>query len=438
MLLGKKIEIRPTKKQVEHLFQHSGTARWAYNWGLSKCQEAYKQWVSLDKPKKWKGWKNAISLHKELNLLKKLPQDQGGVSWMYQVSKCAPQEALRDLDKAFKGFLQGSGGYPKFKSRNKSKNSFSLTGTIKVLGSHIQLPSLGKIRVQPHDRKYIPQGKYGTAHISEKGGKWFVSILVEEQPQESHSKEIVGVDLGVARLATLSNGVVFESIHKAERTKKAVRKIKKLQKSLSRKQKGSNNRAKVKERLKKAHYRLSSIREDHLHKASTMLTKNHSLIVLEDLKVKNMVKKGGSRKRGLNRVMLQSALGEFARQLEYKAKRYGSSIHKVAPHYTSQTCSDCKHVSRENRKTQSRFECVSCGYQANADDNASSNILVKGLVALNIDFNKVEASTPYTINACGELVRLSSNRKQGSVKQEHTSSCGFLSATKELSKPKFT
>ena len=435
MLLGKKIEIRPTTTQLGHLFQHSGTARWAYNWGLSKHQEAYKQWISLGKPKKWQGWKNAISLHKELNLLKKTPTEQGGVSWMYDVSKCAPQEALRDLDKAFKGFLQGRGGYPKFKSRNKSKNSFSLTGTIKVLGSHIQLPSLGKIRIQPHDRNYIPQGKYGTASISEKGGKWFVSIFIEEQSQESHSKEIVGVDLGVARLATLSNGVVIENIHKADRTKKAVRKIKKLQKELSRKQKGSNNRAKVKERLKKAHYRLSSIREDHLHKASTMITKNHSVIMLENLNVKNMVKKGGSRKRGLNRVMLQSALGEFARQLEYKAKRYGSTIHKVAPHYTSQTCLDCGHVSSDNRKTQSKFECVSCGYQANADDNASSNILAKGLVALNIDFQTVEVSTPYTLNACGELIRLTC--KQGSMKQEHHYD-GFLLVKEELSIPKFT
>ena len=435
MLLGKKIEIRPTRKQLEHLAQHAGTARWAYNWGLSKCKEAYQEWVSLGKPKKWKGWLNAISLHKELNLLKKLPIEQGGVSWMYQVSKCSPQEALRDLDKAFKGFLQGRTSYPKFKSRNKSQSKFRLTGTIKVLGSHIQLPSLGKIRIQPNDRGYIPQGKYGTASISERGGKWFVSIFIEEETAISTKGEIVGIDLGVERLATLSNGVVVENINKAERTKKVVRKVKKLQKSLSRKQKGSKNRAKTREKLRKAHYRLSSIREDHLHKASTNITKNHSVIMLENLNVKNMVKKGGSRKRGLNRVMHQASLGEFIRMLEYKAQRYGSNIIFVHPAYTSQTCLGCGHVSRENRKTQSKFECVSCGYSANADDNASSNILVKGLNACNIDFEKVEASTSYTLNACGELVRLknSKNSMQGSLKQEHTSSCGFSFAREKSS-----
>ena len=422
MILGKKIELRPNQKQFQHLAQHAGTARFTYNWGLAQRIEHYKLWVLLDKPKKWNGWDFYPQQHKKLNLLKKKSVEEGGYPWMYEVSKCAPQEALRDLDKAFKSFLSGKSAYPRFKSKNKDKDSFRLTGTIKVFGSHIQLPVLGKIRIQPNDRGYIPNGKYGMATICKEVGRWFVSLFIEEKEQENISKEIVGIDIGCSKLATLSNGKIYQKLSSENpNVEKVEKKIKKLQKELSRRQKGSKNRAKAKENLQKAHYRLRSIRSDYLQKTTTEIAKNHGIIVVEDLKLKNMVKKGGAKKRGLNRVLHSASLGELLRLLEYKTKKFGSKLLKINPQYTSQRCSKCGHISKENRKTQASFQCQKCTLKMNADQNASFNILKKGLDFLGINLTTVVVSTPNTLNACREFVRprFLLKLRQDSMKQEH-------------------
>ena len=406
MKLAHKVELRSTKRQKETLRQHAGASRWAYNWGLSRCKAAYQEWLLLDKPKKWDGWPNAYSLHRELNLLKKQPKETGGVPWMYDVSKCAPHEALRDLEVAFKGFLKGRSRYPRFKSKKLKIGGFRLSGSITVTECFVKLPRIGKVRLMPNERGYLSIGKPAQITVSEQNDRWFVSVICPDDAMtiSSNGLSAVGLDMGVSRLATLSDGTVIEN---PKALAKSQRKLKKLQRSLARKTKGSRNRLKVKVLLAKTHSQVCSLRKDHLHKASTQLTKSHGLIVLEDLKIKNMTKGGGSHKRGLNRVMLDASLGEFRRLLEYKGVLYGCKILSVNPAYTSQRCSSCGHTEKANRQNQAQFSCQSCGFEINADLNASINILVA-------------ASLPETLNACGGVVRPDQFRlvRQISMKQE--------------------
>lgn len=406
MRLSYRAEIRPTPRQRQALLQHAGNARYAYNWGLHQHRAAYKQWVELGKPKKWRGWPNAISLHRDLNALKKLPVEDGGIPWMYEASKAAPQEALRDLDRAFRNFLSGRTRYPRFKSRSRKIGSFRLTGTIKVDHRVIQLPRIGRVRFQPGERGYLPWGKHAQVSVTEQAGRWFVSVVgpdvVEAEPSE---RPAVGLDLGVARLATLSDGTVIENPRALQRGRQ---KIKRLQQEVSRKKKGSANRNKAKAKLARAHARVRNIRRDALHKATTTIAKSHGKVVMEDLKVRNMTRSGGSRKRGLNRAILDAAFGEFRRLLEYKGKLYGCEVEAVPPHYTSQRCSVCGHVEKGNRASQSKFRCLSCGHEANADLNAAINIL------------RAASSSDLTKNACGEDVRPipTCSERRTSMKQE--------------------
>ena len=324
---------------------------------------------------------------------------------MYEASKCAPQEALRDLDSAFKNFLSGRGKYPRFKSRNKGVGGFRLTGSIKADKKSVQLPRIGRVRIKPGDHGYIPFDRYAQASVTEKAGRWFVSVVGPEVAEAlPNGGPAVGLDLGVARLATLSDGTVIDN---PRALKGSQRKISRLQKEVSRRKKGSCNRSKSRKKLAKAHYRVRNIRADALHKSTTIIAKSHGTVVIEDLRVKNMTKGGGSRKRGLNRVLLDASFGEFRRLLEYKGRRYGCSVVAVPARHTSQRCSRCGCVDPKSRSTQSSFACTGCGFEINADLNAAINILVAG-------------SCPETQNACGELVRPVSLRAggQSSVKQE--------------------
>jgi len=397
-------EIRPTPRQRLALLQHAGNARWAYNWGLRQHRAAYEQWVAEGKPKKWGGWLNAISLHRDLNVLKKTASEDGGIPWMYEASKAAPQEALRDLDRAFKNFLTGRARYPRFKSRSRGIGGFRLTGTIKADNRTIQLPVIGRVKFQPGERGYLPWGKHAQVSVTEQAGRWFVSVVGPEVEEATPEGPAVGLDLGVARLATLSDGTVIEN---PKALASSQRKIKKLQQEVSRKKKGSVNRRKARAKLARAHARVRNVRRDALHKATTSIATRFGRVIIEDLKVKNMTAGGGSRKRGLNRVVLDAAFGEFRRLLEYKGKLYGCSVEVVPPHYTSQRCSACGHVEKGNRASQAEFLCLSCGHEANADLNAAINILEA-------------ASSSDSLNACGADVSRVKPRlgSQLAVKQE--------------------
>jgi putative transposase len=232
---GYKTELDLSNAQITACLKHAGAARFTYNWGLRRYQEEYE--ASRKTP-------NAMSLHKDLNALKKCD-----FPWMYEVSKCAPQEALRNLEKAFQRFfenckkkkagkLKGEVGYPKFKSKKNGIGSFRLTGALPIFEKHIHLPRLGKLRLK--EARYLPtDAKVLNATVSEKAGRWYVSLQVEEEvadPMLATGKTI-GVDLGVKTLATTSEAVAYEN---PKALRKNLKTLARLGRWHSRQAKGSN------------------------------------------------------------------------------------------------------------------------------------------------------------------------------------------------------
>jgi putative transposase len=319
---------------------------------------------------------------------------------MYETSKCAPQEALRDFDKAFSNFYLGlktgkSIGFPRFKKKGVH-DSFRLYGSIRFIGRLIQLPRLGRIRIKEKREHYF-NGRILSATITRKADKWFVSVTVEMEiaDHEPVYGSPIGVDLGVKILATLSDGTTFRNRRSLERR---LRKLRRLSKSLSRKKKGSRNKKKARLRLAKLHLKISNIRQDTLHKLTTHLAKNHSRIVIEKLCVSGMLKN-----RKLSRAIADVGFYEFRRQLKYKCEWYGSKL-IVAPRFypSSKRCSGCGHVKKDLKLSERVYVCEECGLEIDRDLNAANNL--------------VAASWTETQNACGEDVRLTS--EQTSLNQE--------------------
>jgi len=355
MLVNKayRYELKPNKRQLVLLKKHAGCARFAWNWGLAERKRLWEEERRST---------NAMELHRKLNELKKRE-----FPWMYEVSKCAPQEALRDLDRAFKNFFEGRAEFPKFKKKGKH-DSFRLTGTIKVFPKHVQLPRLGKIRVKEETVKF--RGRILSATVSREADRWYVSIAVEEEVPDPTpvSGEPIGVDVGLEYFAVLSTG---EKIASPKAMEKNLRKLKRLSIQLSRKQKGSSNYRKAALKLARLHRRIKNQRRDFLHKLSTRLAKTKSAIVIEDLAVKNMVKN-----KHLSRHIADAGWGEFRRMLEYKTQWYESKL-VVAPRFypSSRMCSCCGYVLPDLKLSTRHWACPICGAYHDRDINAAVNLL---------------------------------------------------------------
>ncbi len=390
-----KYELDPNNQQRKSLFQHAGVARFTFNWGLEERIKLYKNTQGNDR------FTNHMKQHKLLNSLKKTQ-----FPWMYDCSKCAPQEALRDLHRAFRNFYRGlkNGkkiGFPRFKSKG-IHDSFRLTGTIRFEGRKIQLPRIGKIRIKEKRKQYY-KGRILSVTLRRRANRWFVSVTVEEEivdpkPIVSYA---VGADLGIKMLATLSDGTTFANPRALGRR---IKKLRKLSKSLSRKKKGSKNRERAKLRLARMHLKIFNVRQDTLHKLTTYLAKSHSKIVIENLGVSGMMKN-----RRLARAIADVGFYEFRRQLEYKCQWYGSKLEVVPRTFpSSKKCSVCGHKKKELSLLEREYECEECGLKIDRDLNAALNL--------------VTVSLPETLTACGEDVRLiadpSGFAKQTSVKQE--------------------
>jgi len=359
-----KTELDLNNKQKTACMKHAGTARFAYNWGLERKKAAF---ASGEKTP------SAIDLHRELNALKKTE-----FSWMYEVSKCAPQQALRDLDQAFAHFFRRvkekkSGkrvkvGFPRFKSKKNGSGSFRLTGTIRVFDKAIQLPRLGLLRLK--ERGYLPVVGVHilNATVSEKAGRWFVSLQVEMEIPDPimDEKPVAGVDLGINRMAQVSDGMYFEN---PRALKKALTKLKRLQRVVSRRRKGSANRQKAVRRLAKAHLRVANIRKDALHQATTWLAKTKSAIVLENLNVSGMMKN-----HHLAQAIADVGMHEFRRQLQYKGQWYGCEVFLADRFFPStKRCSQCGN-EKELSLAERVYSCEVCGQVMDRDLNAAINL----------------------------------------------------------------
>lgn len=376
MLKGFKTQLKPNNQQVTKFAQHCGVARYAYNWGLDvifKAIEARNQ--AKEKGETLPKFPTSIDLHKKLNAEVKTQYP-----WFYDSSKCAPQQALRDLENAWKRKLKVKGsGTPKRKKKFV-RDSFYLEGSIQIKDGFIKLPKIGFVRLH----ESVTNQTIKNVRISRKADKWFVSFKVEvniEPTVKCFGK--VGVDLGIKTLATLSDGTVFPAL-KPYRSNKA--KLTKLQRKASKQVKGSKNRAKTQQKIAKLHAKIANIRNDATHKLTSHLTKNHSEIVIEDLNVRGMMKN-----HKLASAIADSGFYEFRRQLEYKAEWYGSKVTVIDKWYpSSQLCSGCG--ARQSMPLQVRqYNCPNCGISLDRDLNAALNIR---------DYSKNSVS--YTESDCGQ------------------------------------
>nr|WP_249419394.1 transposase [Hydrogenophilus thiooxidans] len=377
--------------------------------------EAWKADNSQPKP-------SQAALRRQLNAIKR---EQ--FPWMLEVTKCAPQMAIIQLGEAFKNFFAGRARYPQFRKKGVHER-FTLTNDqFDLDGCRIRIPKLGWVRMREPLRF---AGKIISATISRVADKWFVSITVDtsdgshlpqakNEPQDenqvcgefrrSQNQGAVGVDLGVSALATLSTGekVVGPKPHKA-----LLDRLRRLSRSLSRKQKGSSNRRKARAKLAKLHARIANIRQDALHKLTSSLTRRFHTIVIEDLNVRGMMAN-----RHLARSIADMSFFEFRRQLEYKAAMRGGIV-IVADRWfpSSKTCSVCGTVQEKMPLSVREWTCPECGAHHDRDLNAARNLLAHGLAALS-----GSTASSAECEACGEEGsgrRRKTAVKPASVKQE--------------------
>jgi len=374
-----KTELDLNNEQITACKKHAGAARWAYNWGLQRKEEAHR--TTGKSP-------SAIDLHRELNALKRTD-----VPWMYAVSKCAPQEALRNLDNAFahffrraqlkqQGKLRGKLGYPRRKSKKRGLGSFRLTGAIVVFPDAVQLPRLGRLRLK--ERSYLPaDAKILSATVTEQAGHWYVSLLVEQEHMvPENTGPVVGVDLGLKRLATLSDGHVEEN---PRHLKRRLKKLKRLQRAVTRKVKGCQNRKKAARRLGTEYRTVANQRANTVHQLTSRLAKTKSVVVIEDLNVAGMLKN-----HSLALAISDVGWGAFRRQLTYKAAWYGCRL-VVASRWelSSKTCSNCAWVDDTLTVAERVFHCEACDLVLDRDVNAAINLA------------QLADSSPDSLNACG-------------------------------------
>ena len=309
--------------------------------------------------------------------------------WLKESPSQPLQQSLKDLERGYKNFFQKRAAFPRFKKRGQN-DAFRYPQGVKLdqANNRISLPKLGWVRYR-NSREVLGEVKNVT--VSQSCGKWYVSIQTEYEVAEPvhNSASMVGLDAGVTKLATLSDGTVYPPVNSF---KASQRKLAMLKRQLSRKVKFSANWQKQKRKIQRHHSHIANIRRDYLHKITSEISKNHAMIVIEDLKVSNMSKsaKGTAEqhgrnvraKSGLNRSILDQGWYEMRRQLEYKQLWRGGQVLAIPPAYTSQRCACCGHTAKENRLSQSKFVCQLCGYTANADVNGARNILAAGHAVL--------------------------------------------------------
>lgn len=353
MLMAHKIALKPNNKQATYFAKACGVARFAYNWALTEWKQEYE---AGGKP-------SQLSLRRKLNSIKKKEYP-----WMLEVTKNAPQMAIIQLGAAFKNFFAKRAAYPQYRKKG-DYDRFTLTNDqFAIKDSHIRIPHLGWVRMCESLRF---EGKIMSATISRTASRWFVSLTIdvprESMPAACENQAAVGVDLGLSAFATLSSGEVVKG---PKPHKSLLPRLRRLSKSLSRKEKGSNNRNKAKRKLAKLHARIANIRNNAIHQLTTQLTANYKTIGIEDLNVKGMVKN-----RCLSRSIADMGLHEFRRQLEYKAEMRKCQVVIANQWYaSSKTCSSCAYKLPVLPLATRKWQCPECDKQHDRDLNAAINL----------------------------------------------------------------
>lgn len=374
MLIQKafKYRLRTNPEIEQRLRQYAGSCRFVWNKALA-LQKA--RFATGEKKLSY------ASLCKELTAWKQ----QEETRFLCEAPIHVLQQTLKDLDRAYSNFFGKRAGLPVFKKRGKH-DSFRSPDcfTLDQGNNRAKLPKLGWLQYRnSREITGIPKNVMVSLYC----GHWYASIQTEREVTEPAHQSVkqIGCDRGINSFLALSDGTLIQPLNAF---KTASRKLARLQRHLARKIKLSENWKKAKQKITRLHSRIANMRKDYLNKLSTTIAKNHGVVVLEDLQVKNMSKsaKGTSeapgrkvkQKSGLNRSILDQGWSEFARQLEYKLRWLGGQLIKIPAAYTSQKCSCCGHTEAGNRKDQ-KFACLNCGFELHADINAAKNILMKHL-----------------------------------------------------------
>ena len=371
MLRSHRIRLDPTPSQATYFAKGCGVARFSYNWGLARWQAQYEAHLkdpSLPLP-------NEAALRRELNAIKRTE-----FPWMMEVTKCAPQEAIRALGVAYKNWFQSLSGKrkgPKLKAptfkRKGQRDSFQIHGNvIAVDGCRIRIPLLGWVRMREPLRF---NGAIKTATVSRQAHTWHIALTVEtdDLPARSESQAAVGVDVGLHHLAVFSDE--RPPIEGPKALGLLLQRLRRLSRAHSRKVKGSANRKKSAQRLARLHWRITNLRNNALHQLTHRVTRDYGWIAIEDLNVKGMMSN-----HRLARHLADASFGEFKRQLLYKGAQRGVQVVEVDRWYpSSKTCSACGHLYRELKLSERSWTCEGCGAAHDRDKNAARNILAESI-----------------------------------------------------------
>ena len=363
-----KIRLLPTEQQELLMLKSIGCSRFAYNWALNRCNELYEQGIKY----------NMSNIRKEFTQLKK----QEEFKWLNEVSNTTMVEAMRNLDKAFKTFFKTKKGYPKFKSKRKSKQSFYVRYDNLYFKKGIcNIEKVGKIKFKTNYN--IPNCKYSNPYCSYDGKYWYLSFGVEvEENQTTLNKDLsIGIDLGIKDLAIVNClDKPIRNINKTKRVKVLKKRLRRLQRQVSRKYEANkqgnkfvktNNIIKLEKQIKLLHRKLSNIRNNHIHQATNKIIKLKPYrVVMEDLNVKGMMKN-----KHLSEKISEQCFYEFIRQMKYKCEFNGIQFVQADRFYpSSKTCSCCGNIKNDLKLKDRIYKCDKCGLVIDRDKNASINL----------------------------------------------------------------
>ena len=371
-----KFRLRPIQKKATAMARMAGCCRLVWNKALSLQKER------LEKKEKLLSYVQLASLlvgwKKDLPFLQEAPSQ-------------SLQQTLKNLDRALREGLRKTNPkqFPRYKKKSMHGSFLYPQGyKLDQDNARIYLPKIGFVR---YKKSRLVEGTLKNVTVSKHCRKWYVSLQVEiDEPEKVHmSTAVLGIDVGIATFAMCSDGTQIKPLNSF---RKHEHRLAFLQRRLSRKKKYSKNWNRQRNTVSKCHAKISNCRKDFLHKITTTISKNHAVVVLEDLKVSQMSKsakgtvespgKNVKAKSGLNKSILDQGWHEFRRQLDYKLRWLGGKLILIRPEYTSKQCSECGCLDNDNRKSQAIFECVACGYKDNADFNAVKNIRAAGLAVL--------------------------------------------------------
>jgi putative transposase len=367
-----KFRLYPTEEQRELIDKTIGCCRFVANFSIAQQRKVEDLWYKTNElvslgflpENNYKG-----KFFDKNQAMRDIVELKKNYSWLKEVDSMALQESVKNIGDAYSSYYKKQKGKPRFKTKKNPVQSYTtkLVGTnIKIMNRHIQLPKLGLVR---YANSQEVDGKIKRVTIRKNpSGKYFISILAETEIKPFDKTEsCVGIDLGLAYFATLSDGTHYEN-PKFFRTLE--NKLVKAQRILSRRKVGGSNWNKQRIKVARLHEKIVNARTTYLHQISTEIVKNHDVIGMEDLKVSNMIKN-----RKLAKAISEVSWYQFRTMLEYKCNWYGKKLVIVDPRYTSQKCNKCGHTEKDNRLTQSEFICKSCGHTDNADINAAKNIM---------------------------------------------------------------